>query len=374
MNVKTISLNYFFEQRNASKALRILSHVLFWMVVFASSFFLIKSSFDPYKDTPLSYLSPLRTTLGIALAYYPLMYLLIPALLLNNKKWGRFVTYFILLVLGYILVEAIGEKSIFRYCDECSMKAEEINPDYLSIIQKPLIDNILFKASQIGLYLGLFSGLLLPFAIKNSLGYYRVYAQNLQFSKDKAQLELNFLKAQVNPHFLFNTLNNLYGSILQNRNAQSAEVVTRLSDFMRYSLQNADRNSIPLSEEIELIQNYIALEKIRLNHAIVSVQFNVANSAAEIPPLLFIPLLENAFKYTSDKPGSQITILMEEQMKSLRFLIENSFNTERKTDDSGGFGLSNLRKRLDWYYPNKYSLETSKNNARFMAKLKFEIL
>jgi sensor histidine kinase YesM len=279
------------------------------------------------------------------------MYLLIPQLL-QDKRWVRFFIFFSLLLAAYILFEAIGEKAIFRYCDECIVTAEQLNPDYLSVIQKGLIDNILFKASQIGLFFNLFSGLILPFAIKNSLGYYKAYAQNLQFPKDKVQLELNFLKAQVNPHFLFNTLNNLYGTIIKNRNEESAEMVTRLSDFMRYSLQNADRKSIPLNQEIELIHNYIELEKIRMNHAEVSFTCDVQHGAYEIPPLLFIPLLENAFKYTTDRPNAQIIITMQAHQEILSFSIQNSFNPDSRSNKTGGFGLSNLKRRLDLYYPN----------------------
>lgn len=370
--MKTLSLEHIFAKRNTSKALRILSHILFWLVVFGSSFYLIKASFDPYKDTALIYLSPLRNTLGIALFYYPLMYLLIPKLL-RDKSWATFFFYVVLLFLAYLFFEAITEKAIFQFCDECVAKAEQINPDYLSVIQKSLIDNILFKGSQIGLIFNLFSGLLLPFAIKNSLGYYKAYAQNLQYSKDKIQLELNFLKAQVNPHFLFNTLNNLYGSIIKNRNNQSAEMVTRLSDFMRYSLQNADRTSIPLKEEIDLIKNYIELEKIRLNHAQVSFACDVQHVAYEIPPLLFIPLLENAFKYTTDKPNAQIIINMQEQEEMLSFSIQNSYNADRRSKETGGFGLSNLKRRLDLYYPGKHALETSINNNVFKVDLEFMV-
>ncbi|MDW3647622.1 MAG: histidine kinase [Bacteroidia bacterium] len=371
--MKTLSLEHIFEKRNSSKSGRIVSHLLFWLVVFGSSFYLIKSSFDPYRDTALSFLSPLRYTLGIALFYYPLMYRLIPQLL-KDKNWFRFFIYLSLLILIYVLFEAIGEKVVFEYCDECVAQAEQINPDYLSVIQKGLIDNILFKGSQIGLFLNLFSGVLLPFAIKNSLGYYRAYAQNLQFSKDKVQLELNFLKAQVNPHFLFNTLNNLYGAIIKKRNDQSAEIVTRLSDFMRYSLQNVDRTTIALQEEIELINNYLELEKIRMNHVEVSFVYEVQDGTYEIPPLLFIPLLENAFKYSTDKTGSKIVIRMHEQDQRLSFSIQNNYHADRSLKERGGFGLTNLKKRLDIYYPGKYSLETSKNDSVFHAELTIKLL
>ncbi|MEM8892320.1 MAG: histidine kinase, partial [Bacteroidota bacterium] len=292
---------------------------------------------------------------------------------LRDRSWTRFFIYLSLLIFAYILYEAISEKVIFQFCQECIAKAEQINPDYLSVIQKGIIDNFLFKASQIGLYLSLFSSVLLPLAIKNSLGYYKAYAQNLQFSKDKVQWELNFLKAQVNPHFLFNTLNNLYGNIIKERNDQSAEIVTRLSDFMRYSLENADRRSIPLQEEIELINNYLELEKIRLNHVEVSFASDVKQGAQEIPPLLFIPLLENAFKYTTDKADSEIRISLQEQEEMLNFSIQNSYNPEKRSKESGGFGLRNLKRRLDLYYPDKHSLKTSKNESVFCADLRFKL-
>ena len=179
--------------------------------------------------------------------------------------------------------------------------AEEKNPDYLNIIQKNLIDNILYKSSNIGLFFNLFSSLILPIAIKSSLGYYQFYTKTLQLEKEKVQLELNFLKAQVNPHFLFNTLNNLYGLIVHKRIDESAETVTRLSDFMRYSLENANKKSISLSEEIKLINNYIELEGLRLNNTKVTFTTNANENKKSLPPLLFIPLVENAFKYNIDK-------------------------------------------------------------------------
>jgi len=142
---------------------------------------------------------------------------------------------------------------------------------------------------------------------------------------------------------------------------------------MRYSLENADRRSIPLKEEIELINNYIELEKIRMNHVEVSFVCEVQHGAYEIPPLLFIPLLENAFKYTSDKADSEIKIHMHEEEKMLNFSIQNSYNPDRKFQEKGGFGLSNLKRRLDLYYPNKYSLETSKEESVFRADLTFSL-
>lgn len=370
--MKPLTPDLVIEWRTHSKAARILSHLLFWVVVFSSSFYFIKSSYDPYRDTALSYLSPMRNTLGIALFFYPLMYWLTPRFLLK-KKWVLFLAGIISVGFVYVLFEAIGEKMVFQFCGECRLKAQELNPDYLSVIQKALIDNILFKASQIGLIFNLFSGLILPIAIKSSLGYYRIYSQNLQFARDKAQLELNFLKAQVNPHFLFNTLNNLYGSILAKRTEQSAEIVSRLSGFMRYSLQNVDRKSILLSEEMDLINDYIELEKLRLNHTQVSFHHNIRNTTRSIPPLLFIPLIENAFKYHTDIPDNLIVISIKDDTDFIHFTCTNNFDPEGPLKDSGGFGLSNLRRRLALYFGKNYVLSTSRDRSTFSVQLKFPV-
>lgn len=363
-----MNLESIIKRRNSRKIPRITSHILFWILVFSSSYFLIITSLDSYKETPLSYLSPLRSTLGLMLFFYPLMYVIIPRFL-KKKRLLYFVISFAILLFIYILFEAVGEKMTFHFCDSCNAKALENNPDYLSVIKKAVLDNFLFKSSSIGLYFNLFSGLLLPIAIKSSLGYYDVYIKNLELEKEKVQLELNFLKAQVNPHFLFNTLNNLYGLILNKSTDASAETVTLLSDYLRYSLENAHKKSILLSNEITLIHNYIALEKLRLNHTEVVFTSNVENSNLSLPPLLFIPLIENAFKYNIDKKDTFLTIDLSLTENNLQIEIQNSFDEHRNHNNNGGLGLSNLKKRLDLYYENNYKYSVENDNSVYKVSL-----
>ncbi|MEP0266717.1 histidine kinase [Dokdonia sp.] len=364
-----MTLDDIIEKRNTARIPRIVSHVLFWMVLYTSSCFLIKASLGPYTETPLSYLTPLRNTIGLALVFYPLMYVFVPRFL-KQKRWLAFILSLAGLTLLYIFIEALGEKLVFHFCDSCRTMAAEKNPDYLSVIQKSLGDNILFKASNFGLFFNLFSSLILPIAIKSSVGYYQVHNRNLQLEKEKVQLELNFLKAQVNPHFLFNTLNNLYGLIIHKRVDESAETVTRLSDFMRYSLDNAHKKEISLSEEITLIQNYIELEKLRLNHTQVSFTTDIDNEHKSLPPLLFIPLIENAFKYSVDKKDTDIHIDLKVQDNELRFTIRNTFDPHKRNHDMGGLGLSNLQKRLDVYFSDTYVYDVTMEDSVYTAYLK----
>ncbi len=367
-----MTLESLIDKRNSSKTARIVSHILFWIVMFFSSYYFIRTSFDPYKDTPLSYLTPLRHTIGLLVVFYPLMYVLIPRLL-KRKRWIIFICYFSLLIFSFIFMDALGEKTTLYFCDSCRIMAEDKNPDYLNVIQKSLIDNILYKASNIGLYFNLFSSLILPIAIKSSLGYYQFYTKNLQLEKDKIQLELNFLKAQVNPHFLFNTLNNLYGLIIHKRIDESAETVTRLSDFMRYSLENAHKGHILLSEEIKLIRNYIELEVLRLNYTKVSFTTNAAENNKSLPPLLFIPLIENAFKYTIDKKETNILIDLNVNDYELHFTVHNTFDEHKSNNEIGGLGLSNLKKRLILYFSDSYVYNVDIEDSVYKVYLKLDL-
>ena len=364
-----MTLDALIERRNAAKIPRLASHLLFWALVFTSSYFIILASLGPYKDTPLSYLTPFRKTLGLAMFFYPLMYVLIPNFS-QKKRWFPFIMYVGILTFFYVFLEALGEKLVFNYCDSCNTMAKENNPVYLSVIEKSIVDNILFKASNFGLFFNLFSSLLLPIAIKSSLGYYQIYIKNLQLEKEKVELELNFLKAQVNPHFLFNTLNNLYGLIIHKRADASAETVTRLSDFMRYSLENAHKKSILLSEEIKLLQNYIELESLRLNHTNVSFALDVDENSISLPPLLFIPLLENAFKYNTDKKDTNLIIDLSVKDAVLQLTIQNTFNPKKPENEIGGLGLSNLQKRLGLYFSDKYKYDVQIENSVYTVSLK----
>ncbi|TVZ55009.1 histidine kinase [Lutibacter sp. Hel_I_33_5] len=367
-----MSLDTIINKRNTSKTIRILSHVFFWILLFTSSYFLIQSSLNYYKTTPLSYLTPLRNTIGLIVVFYPLMYIVIPNFL-EKRRIFTLIVSFVILIFIYVFLEALGGKMVFSYCYSCAAMAQIKNPDYLSVIQKSFIDNILFKGSNFGLYFNLLSGLVLPIAIKSSLGYYQFYIKSLELEKENVQLELNFLKAQVNPHFLFNTLNNLYALIIQKRTEKSSETVTRLSSYMRYSLDNAHKTSILLSEEITLIKDYLELEKLRLNHTKVFFITNADSTNLSIPPLLFIPLIENAFKYNVDQKESEIRLELSIKENKLEFTIQNYFDESRLKNTLSGLGLKNLKKRLNLYFSDNYIYQVDVKNSVYIAYLKLNL-
>ncbi len=195
--------------------------------------------------------------------------------------------------------------------------------------------------------------------------------------KQRLGAELQLLKNQLHPHFLFNTLNNLYGMILT-KEEQAADVVIRLSNMMSYMLYECDVPKIGLSKEVKHLENYIELEKIRYKNRL-DLSFEAVGEIEDkqISPLLLLPFIENAFKHSAAKEDKQtwININLWVQADKLSFSIENSlpneiYETEKNTIQSG-IGLQNVRKRLELLYPNQHQLIITKADT-FLVKLELE--
>lgn len=187
---------------------------------------------------------------------------------------------------------------------------------------------------------------------------------------EQTKTELQHLQSQVNPHFFFNTLNNLYG-LIEKDSKKAQELVLKLSDMMRYSIYEGQKDVVNLEEEVSYIQNYIELHKSRY-HKKTDVQFNTHLQAegVTIMPLLFIILLENAFKHgvenLSEKAYVHINLVAGES--ELTFGIENNFDEDQEVTASG-IGLANLKRRLELVYPRKHTLSFSGSNGVYKAQL-----
>ncbi len=175
----------------------------------------------------------------------------------------------------------------------------------------------------------------------------------------EVEAELAWLKNQINPHFLFNTLNNI-SSLAQIDGDQTQEAIMQLSDLLRYAMYETNKPKVRLDGEVEFMRNYIDLMKLRCNEmTMVSAQFNVSEPQSEVAPLLFISLIENAFKHgmNSNAPAT-IDIRLEQQGDALVFNCDNTNNPKPTKDRSGsGIGLENTRRRLDLLYPSRYTWE-----------------
>lgn len=192
-----------------------------------------------------------------------------------------------------------------------------------------------------------------------------------KLKNEKAKAELMLLKSQVSPHFFFNTLNNLYG--LVTKDAQKAqELILKLSDMMRYSIYEGEKEIVTIGEEVTFLKNYIELHKMRY-HKQISIEFNYdIDESRPVTPLLFIILLENAFKHgvESLRENAYIKMKLSVIQDQLHFIIENNF---QKTEMQSGIGLENLKRRLALIYPNKHELSFSVTENVYQARLIFQL-
>lgn len=215
--------------------------------------------------------------------------------------------------------------------------------------------------------------------ITSSFKLFREYSrkQELLIRAENEQLktELNLLKSQVNPHFLFNTLNNLYGLITQNQNGQASEITLKLSELMRYILESTKTEKVSLKKEIQFLKDYLVLEKIRLSPK-ADIRFEVYRLEKDIfvAPLLFIPLVENTFKHglQSISDSSFAHFSLSRQGNEIYFEAQNSVGKNLSKAKSGT-GLKNLRKRLELMYPEKHLLEVEQNEGIFKVILQISI-
>jgi len=189
--------------------------------------------------------------------------------------------------------------------------------------------------------------------------------------KEKMQSELKFLRSQINPHFLFNTLNNVYSLALV-KSDKTPEIILKLSEILRYMLYECNVPKVKLSSEVNYIENYLTLEKLRQRED-VKIEFNIDGEIKDqlISPLLFTPFLENAFKHGINRviDDACVKIVLKIEEEEIYFTVENSkpeFTPEDFKKKQGGIGLSNVKKRLKILYPNKYKLdiENTKNTYK----------
>nr|WP_246202931.1 histidine kinase [Fulvivirga lutimaris] len=188
--------------------------------------------------------------------------------------------------------------------------------------------------------------------------------------------ELELLKSQINPHFLFNALNNLFSMSLQHGDEKTAEGISKLSEMMRYVFDKSSQEAVPLNQEVQYIQDYIYLQELRFGKQI-NVNFEVKNEKTGIciAPMLLIPFIENAFKYgVSAQEKTTIDISIDTNGTVFNFTIVNKIMEDNEAISSNRIGLENVRKRLEILYPKKYDLDIVQQNGFYQVDLKLYIL
>lgn len=222
--------------------------------------------------------------------------------------------------------------------------------------------------------------LVLAIVIKWFKYWFREQKSNQLLVEEKLKAELNFLKAQVHPHFLFNTLNNLYALTLK-QSKDAPEVVLKLSDLLNYMLYECTADRVLIEKEVKLLKDYISLEKIRYGERL-NISFNILGNAGStmVAPLMLLPFVENSFKHgvSEEMDDAWVSIDMEMKEEQLTLKVENSKSkSEQRVDQfdyKKGIGLKNVRRRLELLYPEKHKLEMYDSVDSFLIILTLDLL
>lgn len=340
---------------------RRLTHVIFW--VFYLLFFSLL--YGNIREDYIKGLTQSLVTLPVTmLATYFTLYILIPRFL-DHKRYAEFTFLFVFTAI------------LFGYMDRLIVHLFWVPyyiPDYP--YDKYPLDH-LGKAIQ--QTTNIYTIVLAAAAIKLVKRNYENERLAREMSQEKLDAELKFLKAQIHPHFLFNTLNTLYALTLQN-SAQSSEVVLRLSNLLDYMLYECNVPLIALRKEIQQIQNMIELEKLRYGGRLdVTLTQSGDLRAQQIPPLLMLPFIENAFKHgvSHETEDMFINIDIGIRENALTLRVENSKAEQiakpANADYTKGIGLKNVRRRLDLLYGTTYDLQVFNEEDTFMIVLRIPL-
>ncbi|WP_299367264.1 sensor histidine kinase [Winogradskyella sp.] len=342
---------------------RVVTHVLFWLSFI--TLFTISATLNTgeLKYNMYSYIALLPSQI---IAAYLLNYFQIPRLLFKKK----FIGFAISIVLSIYLLSAFGRWSIV-YLAEPFIRSDFTQESIVEILSDTAY---LFSIYFPSVYIYAFIMLIIKVLKRRFDEKQRIEI----LEKEKVVNELKFLKAQIQPHFLFNTLNNLYALTLL-KSDLAPKVVLKLSELLDFILYQSDQTSIPLIQEIELINGFIELEALRYGDTLdIVFDHNLDDGKAQIAPLLLLPLVENAFKHgvSSDPIHTRILIDLSVSKRLLRFSVFNSKlkNLLKQKDyNKSGIGNINLRRQLEIYYPNKHNIEVKETSDSYFIELNLDL-
>jgi len=331
-----------------------LLHILFWCVVLLFYTYFFGAGSSKFNDTLIFSLFLMPITIATT---YVSIYKLIPDYLIT-KRYFKFALYssYTLIISVYLVLVSIFFSLIyiskFEYYD-----------------MNPLTRNILFVMT--GIYLVTFIVSAFKLMKLNIVASKRTKTLETKILETQLKLkeqELRYLKMQIHPHFLFNTLNTMYGFALKKAD-ETPEMILKLSNLLDYLLYQVDKPFVSLNDEINHIEDYISLEKMRFSDTLnVSFSKNITSELIEIAPMLLIPFVENSFKHGKIKNGSlNISITIEANVNEIQFKIKNSYTKESSSND--GIGLENIKKRLELLYPNQHHLNINNNENDFIVAL-----
>lgn len=339
-----------------SETPRFTKHVLFWLV-YITFFTVLYGSFN--DDYLLQLQRQLLHLPAKLLVTYTVIYWILPKYLLHNRYLSFFLWLFAILLIGGMIHWAVAlylEQPLFYPNDDWGVPFFHIGK--------------IIKSTT-----GIYPVVTIAVVIKLFKRWYAYQQTAQQLSQDKLEAELKFLKAQIHPHFLFNTLNNLYALTLK-KSEKAPDIVLRLSELLNYMLYDCNARWVALKKEIELLENYLALEKIRYGDRL-EIVYHVRGEVGDktIAPLLILPFVENSFKHgvsgETEKAWVSIDITVSEHELVLK--VDNSksnHNGKEEQDYKEGIGLTNVKRRLDLLYSDNYELKCIDAEDSYLVVLK----
>ncbi|MBS1525716.1 MAG: histidine kinase [Bacteroidetes bacterium] len=343
--------------RSKSRLITILIHILIWAVFGWAVVF-----YQPFFSNitiPYQYWIKQSLLLGMLVAgYYLNSAVLVPTFLLKNRV-GYYFLFLVCIAAGILLVSSYLDQlfNLHRLFSEAFRKAGPLPKRH--------------RGDDNHLNIGLLIIITLVIGASTSVTVIQKWQKDKQereeLEKDKVTTELSFLKAQINPHFFFNTLNNIYALTLVDAEV-AGKAIHQLSRMMRYLLYDTQQGHTMLSQEIAFVKDYIALMQLRLTD-VVKVNIQTPANLKDVPlaPMIFLPFVENAFKHgVSATQQSRIGIVVEQKDKTLDLTVKNSIIRDNSVslDTNSGIGLVNTRRRLDLLYPGKYQLDINEANEQ----------
>lgn len=342
-----------------SKTKRVGVHMFFWIVSLCFFWLLFSRNNQNGLNTAvfIAVLSPIAITITYYFNYY-----LIPNFLMAGGYF-KFVWYGAIVSIVGLWLSSMGGIMIWIWLADYNIG----KVSYASI-DVPMLIAALFFVVLMGVSIKLFR-----ISLQTRYVQEKAEREKLAIDNQLKLSELKLLKDQLNPHFLFNTLNNIYGLTLE-KSEKAPDLVMRLSEILDYMLYQTSDEKVSLVDELEMVKNYVNIEGQRFEGRYpVVISVNGTPENITIAPLIFLPIIENCFKHgirkTIDTSG--ITIQFEILESLIVLKTKNQFSEERLK--SGGIGLTNLRKRLQLIYPNKHHLTINKNDGKFETELKIEI-
>ena len=343
------------------RPIQFLIHFIIWGII---AFFPLIFIYSEGERNIVRYLDFSLPIIFLMIVFYVNYFVIISRFLFNKKIWQFFLANLILFAVCLLLMDLIRQ---FYFSSYYALLGNNKHfPPKAKMREIIMYRDIISMSVTAGL----------STAIKMTTQWYHSQAEQKELEKLHIESELNNLKHQLNPHFLFNTLNNIYSLISINQeNAQNA--VHQLSNLIRYVLYESDHSKVPLSKDLNFTTNYIELMSLRLpSHVKLNTEITNAGEGITIAPLLFISLVENAFKHgVSPVNPSYISIhIRMVAANELECRVENSNFPKQEDDISGsGIGLINLRRRLELIYPSAFELRVEENEESYISTLKLKL-